>query len=145
MNLSNTKWTAIGPAPTDTPTVGLGFSAGRIEVAAPDPTNADVMYIGANGGGVWKTGVWNNPSPVWLPVTDDQPSLNFAGYHCLVVHPGEKESHSGTRLWPRRRDPEVHQCGTRLDAARKRHVRRGNAWVHCRTSHEYANSLCVQL
>ena len=90
MNLSNTKWTAIGPAPTDTPTVGLGFSAGRIEVAAPDPTNADVMYLGASGGGVWKTGVWNNPSPVWLPVTDDQPSLNFAGYHCLVVHPANK-------------------------------------------------------
>lgn len=90
MNLSDTKWTAIGPAPTDTPTVGLGFSAGRIEVAAPDPTNADVMYVGANGGGVWKTGVWNNPSPVWLSLTDDQPSLNFAGYHSLVVHPANK-------------------------------------------------------
>jgi hypothetical protein len=93
MNLSNTKWTAIGPAPTDTPTVGLGFSAGRIEVAAPDPTNADVMYIGANGGGVWKTGVWNTApqAPTWIPVSDDQPSLNFAGYHPLVVHPANKQ------------------------------------------------------
>jgi photosystem II stability/assembly factor-like uncharacterized protein len=91
MSLSNTKWTAIGPAPTDTPNVSLGHSAGRIEVAAPDPTNADTMYIGANGGGVWKTGVWNNPPPVWLSVSDDQPSLNFAGYHPLVVHPANKK------------------------------------------------------
>ena len=51
MNLSDTQWTAVGPAPVDTPNVSLGHSAGRIEVAAPDPTNADVMYVGANGGG----------------------------------------------------------------------------------------------
>jgi photosystem II stability/assembly factor-like uncharacterized protein len=91
MTLSDTAWSAIGPAPTDTPQVSLGHSAGRIEVAAPDPTNADVMYIGANGGGVWKTGVWNNPSPVWLSVSDDQPSLNFSGYHSLVVHPANHQ------------------------------------------------------
>jgi photosystem II stability/assembly factor-like uncharacterized protein len=91
MNLSNTKWTPIGPAPVDTPNVSMGHSAGRIEAAAPDPTNADTMYIGANGGGVWKTGVWNNPSPVWLSVSDDQPSLNFAGYHPLVVHPANNK------------------------------------------------------
>ncbi len=87
MGLSNTKWTAIGPAPVSSPSISLGHSAGRIEVAAPDPKNVDVMYLGANGGGVWKTGVWTSPSPVWLPVTDDQPSLNFSGYHPLVVHP----------------------------------------------------------
>ena len=87
MSLSNTQWTAIGPASTDTPNVSLGHSAGRIEVAAPDPGKADVMYVGANGGGVWKTGVWNNPTPARIPVTDGQPSLNFSGYHCLVVHP----------------------------------------------------------
>src|SRR5258707_1391761 len=91
MTLSDTVWSAIGPAPTDTPQVSLGHSAGRIEVAAPDPTSNDVMYIGANGGGVWKTGVWNNPSPVWLSVSDDQPSLNFSGYHSLVVHPANHQ------------------------------------------------------
>jgi len=91
MGLSSTKWTAIGPAPTDTPGVSLGHSAGRIEVAAPDPTNADTMYVGANGGGVWKTGVWNNLPPVWISVSDDQPSLNFAGYHPLVVHPANNK------------------------------------------------------
>src|ERR1041384_8720627 len=89
--LSNTKWAAIGPAPVDTPNVSLGNSAGRIEVAAPDPKSADVMYVGANGGGVWKTGVWNNTPPVWLSVSDDQPSLNFSGYHSLVVPPAHSK------------------------------------------------------
>jgi hypothetical protein len=92
IGLSTTKWTPIGPAPIHTPGVAQGFSAGRIEVAAPDPTNSDVMYIGADNGGVWKTGTWNRPAaeggPVWIPLTDDQPSLNFNGYHPLVVHPG---------------------------------------------------------
>jgi hypothetical protein len=91
LNLSATQWTAIGPAPTATPGTSLGFSAGRIEVAAPDPKSADVLYAGANGGGVWKTGVWYNDPPTWLPVTDDQPSLNFAGYHPLVVHPANSK------------------------------------------------------
>jgi photosystem II stability/assembly factor-like uncharacterized protein len=100
MNLTDTKWTAIGPSPTATPNVSLGFSAGRIEVAAPDPTNADTMYIGANGGGVWKTGVWNNAPPVWLSVSDDQPSLNFAGYHPLVVHPANNKLILGTVSGP---------------------------------------------
>jgi photosystem II stability/assembly factor-like uncharacterized protein len=90
MNLSSTKWTAIGPAPVDTPNVSLGHSAGRIEAAAPDPSNSDVMYVGANGGGVWKTGVWYNTPPTYICVGDGQPSLNFAGYHPLVVHPANK-------------------------------------------------------
>jgi photosystem II stability/assembly factor-like uncharacterized protein len=87
MTLSSTKWTAVGPSPVDTPGVSLGSSAGRIEVAAPDPGNADTMYVGANGGGVWKTGVWSNPTPTWLVLTDDMPSISFSGYHPLVVHP----------------------------------------------------------
>ena len=90
MNLSTTKWTAIGPAPVDTPNVSLGFSAGRIEVAAADPSNIDNMYVGANGGGVWKTGVWTSPSPFWLVTSDDQPSINFGGYHPLAIHPAQQ-------------------------------------------------------
>jgi hypothetical protein len=100
MNLSPTKWTAIGPAPVDTPNVSLGFSAGRIEAAAPDPGNIDTMYVGASGGGVWKTGVWNNPSPVWLVTSDEQPSINFGGYHPLVVHPAHNETVFGVVSGP---------------------------------------------
>jgi photosystem II stability/assembly factor-like uncharacterized protein len=100
MNLDKVHWMAIGPAPVDTPGVSLDFSAGRIEAAAPDPGAVDTMYVGASGGGVWKTGVWNNPSPIWLVTSDDQPSINFGGYHPLVVHPAHHETVFGVVSGP---------------------------------------------
>jgi hypothetical protein len=45
------------------------------------------MYVAGNNGGVWKTGVWGNDPPVWLVFGDAEQSLNFAGYHPLLVHP----------------------------------------------------------
>jgi photosystem II stability/assembly factor-like uncharacterized protein len=92
MTLNSTHWTAIGPAPVDSPGVSLGSSAGRIDVAAPDPGNVDTMYVGAKGGGIWKTGVWTNPVPTWIAFTDDMPSTNIGGYHPLVVHPKHHET-----------------------------------------------------
>jgi hypothetical protein len=89
--LSATEWQPIGPAPTLTPgeIQGLGARTGRIDVAAPDPVDPDVMYLGGSGGGVWKTSTWNRASedggPIWLPLTDDQPSLDFSGYHSLTI------------------------------------------------------------
>ena len=94
--LSTTKWFPFGPAPTDAPGVGLGLAAGRIEAAAPHPTSVDVMYVAGNDGGVWKTGVWNNDPPVWIMLGDDQASLNFGGYHPLVVHPANTNLVLGT-------------------------------------------------
>ena len=91
-SLSTTNWKAIGPAPVLTPGVAQGFSAGRIEAAVPHPADGEVMYIAADNGGVWKTATWNRSSadggPIWLPLTDDQPSLDFAGYHPLIVRAG---------------------------------------------------------
>ncbi len=92
MNLNKTYWMPIGPAPVDTPGTALGHTVGRIDVAAPDPGNVDTMYVGGSGGGVWKTAVWTRSDPIWLAFTDDQPSINVAGYHSLAVHP----AHHGT-------------------------------------------------
>jgi photosystem II stability/assembly factor-like uncharacterized protein len=86
-SLTTTNWFPFGPAPIDALNVGLGLAAGRIEAAAPHPSDPGLMYVGANNGGVWKTGVWNNDPPTWLVLGDDQRSLNFAGYHPLAVHP----------------------------------------------------------
>ncbi|MGB8909369.1 MAG: hypothetical protein WCC84_11535, partial [Candidatus Cybelea sp.] len=80
--LSTSTWTAIGPAPIET-AGGLGPISGRIQVAVPDPANAGVLYVGGDNGGIWK----KIGSAGWVPLTDDQPSLHFDGYHSLVVHP----------------------------------------------------------
>ena len=93
--LTTTHWWPLGPSPIDTPGVGLGRAAGRIEGAAPDPVDGDVMYLASDNGGVWKTGTWRNTPqinvpPTWLAVSDGQPSLDFSGYHPIVVHPANQ-------------------------------------------------------
>jgi photosystem II stability/assembly factor-like uncharacterized protein len=85
--LTTAHWTAIGPSPVESPTLSGGTSIGRIEAAAADPTNVDVVYACGSNGGVWKTGTWEWDPPTWLGLTDDQPSLNVNGYHPIVVHP----------------------------------------------------------
>jgi len=81
--LSASKWTPIGPAPVNGP------FAGRIDVAAPDPGNGNVMYVGANNGGIWKTTNWSSPYPTWTPITDKPQILSLAIHeHDLVVFPG---------------------------------------------------------
>ncbi len=73
--LSTSTWTQLGPfATAQSPEFSGPVMAGRIETAAPDPTNANVMYLAADGGGVWKTTDWLSASPTWTPLTDSQSS-----------------------------------------------------------------------
>ena len=71
-------WTLIGPRPTNTLAeygpggAGLPYAAGRIAAFAVDPRDANVAYLGAAGGGIWKT---TDGGQNWQPLTDDQPSL----------------------------------------------------------------------
>jgi photosystem II stability/assembly factor-like uncharacterized protein len=86
IHLSSSKWTPIGPAPLETGG-GLGAISGRVAAAAADPTDPNVIYIGGDNGGVWK----RSGSAPWDPLTDHMPSLNFSGYHPLVVHPANHD------------------------------------------------------
>src|SRR5262249_41971512 len=72
---SPTTWTAVGPAPiAATGYAGGQPFSGKINAVAPDPTNANVIYIGASLGGVWKT---TDGGHTWTPLTDNQPSLSI--------------------------------------------------------------------
>jgi photosystem II stability/assembly factor-like uncharacterized protein len=86
VTLSTAKWTPIGPAPIQTKG-GLDEISGRVQAAAPDPTNPAVMYLGGDNGGIWKS----SNLPNWAPLTDHMPSLNMGGYHPLVVHPADHD------------------------------------------------------
>jgi hypothetical protein len=73
-------WIPQGPAPIEN---GLAVAspnnqcAGAIQAVAPHPTNADVIYVGAVNGGIWKTTNGTVASPKWTALTDDQKSLSI--------------------------------------------------------------------
>jgi hypothetical protein len=73
------QWRQIGPQPTTytglytLPAPGY-LTSGRVTALAVNPGNANVVYLGAAEGGVWKT---TNGGSTWTPLTDDQPSLSI--------------------------------------------------------------------
>jgi hypothetical protein len=71
------NWTLIGPQPINSMASINTFNggptiAGRIAAMAVDPTNRDIVFLGAAAGGVWKS---SNAGTNWTPLTDNQPSL----------------------------------------------------------------------
>ena len=74
-SLNTSSWTQLGPsAIAQSPEFTGPVMSGRVETAAADPTNPNVMYVAADGGGVWKTTDWLSTSPTWTPLTDAQSS-----------------------------------------------------------------------
>jgi hypothetical protein len=101
-------WSPQGPAPTALGQVE-GISdrpvAGAIRVAAPHPEDANIVYVGAVNGGVWKTTNAMSPAPDWQPLTDDAKSLSIgalafdptdASHQTLVAGTGRYSSNNRT-------------------------------------------------
>src|SRR6185369_2666530 len=96
VNLSN--WEEQGPGPVlGTGSLINGSSspiAGAVNVIAPDPGNADIMYVGTVNGGIWRTSNATNASgPTWTPLTDQYPSLSIGA---LTYDPSDAQHHT---LW----------------------------------------------
>jgi photosystem II stability/assembly factor-like uncharacterized protein len=71
--LNGNSWSLIGPAPVMGGQIaGAGAVSGRITGIATDPTNANIYYVAAAGGGVWKT---TDAGATWTPLTDGQSTL----------------------------------------------------------------------
>jgi hypothetical protein len=92
--LNSTSWTPIGPASLFD---GSQSDSGRITAIAADPTNANVLYIGAADGGVWKTA---NAGVSWTPLTDNQGvlfmgALAVAPSNPNVIYAGTGEANFG--------------------------------------------------
>jgi hypothetical protein len=80
-------WTSLGPIPHPSDASGTGLQdynwvSGRATSVAVDPNDAsgNTLYIGAAGGGVWKSSnagaiSQDSGAVVWTPLTDDRPTL----------------------------------------------------------------------
>lgn len=81
-SLLSPRWRSLGPAGTDS--YGNRTSA-RVSSIAIHPTNPDIIYIGAAGGGVWRT---DDAGASWRPLTDNECSLSMGS---VVIDPVNSE------------------------------------------------------
>src|SRR5712691_689211 len=75
------NWTPLGPTPiadeknigaTAQTTSDFGRASGRVTSLATNPVNPNIIYLGAAGGGVWKS---SDAGASWSTGTDSQPSI----------------------------------------------------------------------
>ncbi len=78
-------WTFVGPRPISSEYwSGEGNAGGRVIAIAPHPTNANICYIGAASGGIWKT---TDGGANWSPIGDELPILNSGAVALDPVNP----------------------------------------------------------
>src|SRR5262249_28245114 len=73
-------WRPQGPRPTKGGQVeGIVDKevVGSIKCVAVHPTDADIVYIGAVNGGVWRTNNGTSAHPSWEQLTDAEKSLSI--------------------------------------------------------------------
>lgn len=84
-NKSLGQWTNIGPLGIDFSADGMvhqwGVVSGRVKGLAVDPTNPDIVYAGAAGGGIWKT---TDGGQSWV---DKSGGLNLLTFGSIAIDP----------------------------------------------------------
>ena len=99
LGLNPTTWTFVGPNPIpngQTTDVSTAVS-GRVSAIAVDPTDENVVWAGAAGGGVYRS---LNGGTNWTPVLDDAMTLSVGAIAVspsdpTIVYVGTGESASG--------------------------------------------------
>jgi photosystem II stability/assembly factor-like uncharacterized protein len=89
------QWEPLGPKPIEYDYWSTGPASGRVSAVLVDPRDADVVYIAAAQGGVWKS---TDAGSSWAPLTDHLSSL-ASGALCFdprnpdVIFYGTGEQH----------------------------------------------------
>src|SRR6266852_3033557 len=73
-------WTALGPAPLS---IGSSNFSGRVTAVVVDPTNPNVVYLGAAQGGVWRS---LDGGATWVSIFDNAQSLAIGA---LAIAPSD--------------------------------------------------------
>ncbi len=98
-------WTAQGPGPTQNGQVenlqgGAGdLVDGAIHAIAVHPSNANILYVGAVNGGIWRTMNATAVNPTWTPLTDQFPSLSISSLEFDPTDGTNQTLVAGIGLW----------------------------------------------
>jgi hypothetical protein len=90
------QWIPLGPASALSEWNGSyydGMDSGRVATIRTDPTNPAAVYIGAIGGGIWKTPDITLVTPVWTPITNSLGTMFIGSFdidptNSNVIHAG---------------------------------------------------------
>src|SRR4051812_39673705 len=99
--LSSQPWVSQGPSPTINGGTSIppNFEVnGAVQAVAANPTNPNIMYVGAVNGGVWKTSNATSLSPTWTPLTDALPSSSITSLTYDTTDPRFQTLIAGTGL-----------------------------------------------
>ena len=80
------NWTETGPVTMPLNATGQPNGLGRINAVAFHPTNADIIFVGAASGGLWKT---VNGGSTWTLLAGTLPAM---GVSSILVHPSIPDS-----------------------------------------------------
>ena len=90
------QWSPLGPQSAVSEWNGSyyeGMDSGRVASIRVDPTNPQTVYIGAIGGGLWKTPDITITDPVWTPLTNTLGTMFIGSFdldptNTNIIHAG---------------------------------------------------------
>ncbi|MGB0133883.1 WD40/YVTN/BNR-like repeat-containing protein, partial [Dokdonella sp.] len=83
---------------------------GAVQSIAPSPVDADIVYIGAVNGGIWKTSNATEAQPTWIPQSEELPSQSIGAIEFDLSDATHQTLVAGTGRWSnfaRRGDDEI--------------------------------------
>ena len=86
MTIVGTVWAARGPSPI---TDGSQRNNGMVTAIAVNPNDANVIYVGTAGGGVWKT---RDAGTTWRPLFDRQSALGIGEPAGIAIDPNDTDT-----------------------------------------------------
>ena len=86
MTIVGTVWAARGPSPI---TDGSQRNNGMVTAIAVNPNNANIIFVGTAGGGVWKT---RDAGTTWRPLFDRQSALGIGEPMGIAIDPNDTDT-----------------------------------------------------
>ena len=91
----NSRWTSVGPSAVNRN--GSTADKGRVNAVLVDPTDNQIMYVGAPAGGIWKT---TNGGTDWTPMSDYLPQIGVSAialsptdHNTIFIGTGDDDGH----------------------------------------------------